>query len=294
MSYIRDLSHDEIRSGFLVTTDRKKVWDKELELHACLDALCQSLHIRYYAAYGTLLGAVRHQGFIPWDDDIDVFMTRPDYDKLCAQAGSLLHAPYQMRTSYNSAFTADFAKLLDDSTSAIEFPDRPDIPQGMFIDIFPLDSVPDSDDPQQLMTWHLEQELWLLSTNPANLLDACAKGYELHMPLATAREIVTMPKAERFHLFEQIAADSWGKSTRVNNLVEEMCSHKGAFSRTLLADTTTIPFETIQLTIMTDYDTVLTSYYDDWHQPVRGGSAHEGIVLSPDIPWRTYLQEIQP
>ena len=80
--YIRDLYHDELRDGFLVTFDRKKVWNVELNLVREFDRICKKYGLTYFMSYGTLLGAVRHQGFIPWDDDIDLMMPRPDYDRL--------------------------------------------------------------------------------------------------------------------------------------------------------------------------------------------------------------------
>ena len=64
----------EVRSGYEVSEKVKKIWAVELNLLEYFDNLCREYHLRYFADYGTLLGAVRHQGFIPWDDDIDVVM----------------------------------------------------------------------------------------------------------------------------------------------------------------------------------------------------------------------------
>ena len=82
MEYIKNIYRDEMRDGFLVTADRKKIWQVEMELLAELDGICRRHGLRYFVDYGTLLGAVRHRGFIPWDDDIDVVMMRPDYERL--------------------------------------------------------------------------------------------------------------------------------------------------------------------------------------------------------------------
>ena len=82
MEYIKDIYRDEIRDGFLVTADRKKIWQVEMELLEVLDRICRRNGLRYFVDYGSLLGAVRHRGVIPWDDDIDVVMMRPDYERL--------------------------------------------------------------------------------------------------------------------------------------------------------------------------------------------------------------------
>ena len=73
---------EEVINGFIVSEKRKAIWNVELGLLKKLDEVCKKHSLRYWIECGTLLGAIRHQGFIPWDDDIDVVMPRKDYDKL--------------------------------------------------------------------------------------------------------------------------------------------------------------------------------------------------------------------
>ena len=121
MEYIKDIYRDEMRDGFLVTTDRKKIWQVEMELLAELDRICRRHGLRYFVDYGTLLGAVRHKGFIPWDDDIDVVMMRPDYERLklvIAREG--LREPFFFQTAYTDNIELWTGKLMNKNTSGVQ------------------------------------------------------------------------------------------------------------------------------------------------------------------------------
>ena len=81
MKFQPDFFRTETREGFEIPEMMKRAWAAELEVLEVIKQVCQKNGIRYYACYGTLLGAVRHNGFIPWDDDIDICMLRKDYDR---------------------------------------------------------------------------------------------------------------------------------------------------------------------------------------------------------------------
>ncbi|MGN0371087.1 MAG: phosphorylcholine transferase LicD [Butyrivibrio sp.] len=118
---------------------------KELGVLKEITSLCDRHGIKYFAAGGTLLGCIRHGGFIPWDDDVDLAMPRPDYEKFIKIAGEEL--PKHLRLE-NYKLTPDvsnipFLKVLDDSTELVlNYAEKP-IYTNMFIDIFPYDGVPD-------------------------------------------------------------------------------------------------------------------------------------------------------
>ena len=72
---------NEVKNGFYVPALMKRSWYAQIEVLKYVDSICRQNNLVYFADYGTLLGAVRHKGFIPWDDDIDIMMPRNDYNK---------------------------------------------------------------------------------------------------------------------------------------------------------------------------------------------------------------------
>lgn len=106
------------------------------------DHFCRDHNIRYFAAYGTALGAVRHQGFIPWDDDLDVYLLREDYERLLAlRDDPALAGRYEILAPGYKDYVLPYAKFSNANSTLIEDLRWPFV-QGVFLDLFPLDSVP--------------------------------------------------------------------------------------------------------------------------------------------------------
>lgn len=132
------LLFDDMEKGSAVT---RQVHNVQMRILYRLKELCEKHQLTYFMMYGTLLGAVRHQGKIPGDDDIDVAMPREDYDKLIQIADKELEAPFFLQTPSNdNCFYGGYSKLMDLNTSAIiEQNWWTDCKEGISIDIFPLD-----------------------------------------------------------------------------------------------------------------------------------------------------------
>ncbi|MCI8744234.1 MAG: LicD family protein [Lachnospiraceae bacterium] len=120
----------------------------ELNLLVKFADFCEKENLRYYLAYGTLIGAVRHKGFIPWDNDVDVVMPRPDYTRFMEL---ILRRPiedYIEVLDYHKVKTFPFIKLIDNRTRLKEHFLVTEDNLGIYIDIFPLDGFPDSKEEQ--------------------------------------------------------------------------------------------------------------------------------------------------
>lgn len=93
---------DEVREGFFIPSIMKKAWAANLKVLSEVDRICEKYGIVYYASYGTLLGAVRHGGFIPWDDDLDIMMKRADYERFLQVADQELPEGYTILNAKNT------------------------------------------------------------------------------------------------------------------------------------------------------------------------------------------------
>lgn len=112
-----------------------------LEILLAIDKMCREHHLRYYLAAGTMLGAVRHKGFIPWDDDVDIAMPRKDYDLLMQHCREWLDAPYEALFAENDErYPGNFAKVIDSSTTLIERAHHSYV-GGVYVDVFPIDGM---------------------------------------------------------------------------------------------------------------------------------------------------------
>ena len=129
------------------TTEQLKAIQRvETNILKAFDEVARKLNLTYFICGGTLIGAIRHKGFIPWDDDIDVMMPREDYEIFLEKGAGLLPDKYFIQNFHTDPeFPANFTKIRDNDTTFIETSVRNcDINHGVFIDIFPLDFCPDS------------------------------------------------------------------------------------------------------------------------------------------------------
>ena len=144
------------------TPRRSAVQDKILEVYKVFKALCEKHDLRFFAIGGTAIGAVRHKGFIPWDDDMDLGMPVEDYEKFVRIAKSELKPPYSF-----TEIPCMGGKVFDASTTFLEVHclGQKDNYYGVFVDIFPLVGVPDDEVARErylkeMLEYHCESDLW--------------------------------------------------------------------------------------------------------------------------------------
>lgn len=133
----------EKRDGVLVDLTRKKLWKTEIEILKIIDEICDKHDLNYFLAGGALIGAIRHNGFIPWDDDIDICMLRKDYDKFLTVADKELPHYYFLQNGINEEGYFDtITRVRDSRTTGILYKDLDkNCNNGIFVEIYPLDAV---------------------------------------------------------------------------------------------------------------------------------------------------------
>lgn len=130
-----------LQSKWFFNMDFKEAYKaKLLEVYDFTVKFLDDHNLQWWAAYGTGIGAVRHQGIIPWDDDIDLHMLRQDYEKLISMREELRSYGYDFLSAHDGSYSLFFLKISDQRTTLIERKEEP-LDIGVFVDIFPLDYV---------------------------------------------------------------------------------------------------------------------------------------------------------
>ncbi len=135
----------DVMPDFTVTDKRRTVWEVEMKMLDVIDEICKRNHISYFLFAGCLIGAVRHKGFIPWDEDMDIGMLREDFEKFLSVCKKEMDEKYAIQYGWNGQFDYPdvFFRMKDNNSTAIlEWEVDKDMPKGVFIEIYPFDKVP--------------------------------------------------------------------------------------------------------------------------------------------------------
>ena len=264
-----------------------EIWQAQLRLLAAFDGVCRRHGLTYFAGGGTLLGAVRHGGYIPWDDDIDLFMLRGDYDRLLA-VGAAFRPPFFLQTAYNDVgYSRGHAQLRLDGTTAILAGERGKyrFHQGIFIDIFPLDYIPD--DPAEQAAQRRRLARW------NRLLAATVRypGSPHKTPLKTVVHYLLKPIPYRW-LYRRMEGECrrYHRTHRVALLSFLPQSDRWVLPASAFSAAVEWEFENVKIPIPVGFDAILTTAYGDWRIPHHDPTYHEGVFYDPHHDWREYVK----
>ncbi len=290
MAFIKGLNQDEIRDGWLVKSDMKKVWNRQLEIWQEVDRICRKHKIPYWAAYGTLLGAARHKGFIPWDEDFDLCIMRSDFNRFSKVikdelAGSL----FEIERNVFSIIKISHSQttLLADKNIDIEKT------RGLMIDIFPLDVTFDGTNDSFFATNAINELLGTIYNYPA-IVEHVQKGGKTVNDWSVIETLHSFKNLNDQFEFVKIFAEGVFDYSANVDWIEQFVRMEKLMpqSKSCFRETIYLPFETIELPAPIGYEKILTSCFDDWRKPVIDRRGRLGIIHSADIPYKEFLQHI--
>lgn len=285
-----DFLKPEVRCEFFVDVDRKKLWMVSLDMLIKFDAICKKHNLKYFLVGGSCLGAVRHHGFIPWDDDVDVGMLREDYDKFTKIAKDEFKEPYFWQTpKTDKGFLYSCNKLRNSRTSAIVETFRfSGFNQGIWLSVFPyencvLDGVEERYNKIKLL--NQENSAHMRRSNP-------------HPTEADIKRLAQFPYRDPMVVMNElqsIATQFNGQDTEYIQLAvctiypcKNLIYRKSYFESVIFMN-----FEgLLQVLVMAGYDEYLKTAYGDYMSfpPIeQRGKWHDGIIFNADKPYSEYV-----
>ncbi|MGI6243726.1 MAG: LicD family protein [Prevotella sp.] len=276
-------SHDEVRSGYQVSAEMKKIWAIQLELLRQLLDVCQANGLRCWVDGGTMLGAVRHHGYIPWDDDLDVCMPRPDYDRLVQIGPSAFQSPSFFQSAYTDVdYFRGHAQLRNSDTTAI----RPSesyrkFNQGIFIDIFPLDGVPEDADEARRVVRQSRKIQRLLKAAHLNVLYS-GRWLQIFRKYKSKYLIRKYGWENIYKRSEDCLRNTPVESSRywaeLSFAGTDFTYEAKAFDHTEWMD-----FENMKVPVPGDYDSCLRRQYgDNYMTPIHAVTSHGNVVFDTE------------
>ena len=248
--------------------------EKLVETLKAFDEFCTVNGLNYYACSGTAIGAVRHKGFIPWDDDIDVYMLRSDYDKLIEMRSKLSGNHFRIVELGDEGYNYSFAKFYDTNTTLVEVEEYPTCCIGVYVDIFALDEVSGQIEQvnkkkeeyekllkQYQLTYRTPKLYWIL----ANIfhLNFRYLWETLYPRYCSKKKKVYIRK--KFIDFEMSWRKEKGEKLFFHHAIYK--TEKEIFEKDWFRSYIYMPFENYKVRLNTEYDKYLTRLFGDYMTP---------------------------
>lgn len=271
-----------------MNNDVKTLQAKLLEMAKYLHNFCVEHGIKYYMIGGTMLGAVRHKGFIPWDDDMDFGMLREDYDKLLSLKNEL-SVDYTLNDHISDKnFKYGFCKMYDENTTYIESVLDTDYVGGVYIDIFPLDNAGnDLEKAKKLhkkIKWRrrLRSILYTKGERKSKIKDVLVKVGQAILPESN----------KWFEWPYDVLKKYKGDDSRYLMNVYGAGYEKEIVEKDVFGEPKLYEFEDTQFYGVADYDKYLTSLYGDYMTPPPDDKRkkHSISFVDYNMPYKQYKE----
>lgn len=292
LDFPKEYFNAEIREDFMVDAAMKTVWAAELEVLREIAEICERHNLTWYAAYGTLLGAVRHEGFIPWDDDMDIWMKREDYLKFLEAAPEELPKGYLVHSPLTELGYLQFHScVLNAQSVSIEqqrLQDFHGCPFVVGVDIFPLDYLPEDRQQQEQ-----ERKLFDVISTTATMVNKEERTPENAVKLEKALAFLETDCQVCFDKELLVPGNKDALVSELYRLGNRIVMQYGPDSGSLLVmymdyinwsrkvyrkewfdETMDIPFEGFGVPVPAGYDAILRTIYGDYHKRVRNSTMH--------------------
>ncbi len=286
MTFPEDYFEDEVREGFFITGMMKRLWAAQLQILEDIDILCQKYNIKYYCDCGTLLGAIRHGGYIPWDDDLDISLLRDDYNKLLDPAHELPKNYTLLSWRTRADWIHSYSRIVNATRICLDkdFLDKyHGFPYSAGIDIFVVDYLYKDADKEK----ERRQRAKLLMDTADKI---CLRGTIDDELSGRINDIETKlgikisfnePVAKQLYYYtEKVLMEAGEKdAAQVHFTAVESLTHvwDKKFSNQIMH----VPFECTTIPIPVAYDEILKAHYGDYMKVNRAGGLHEYPCYAP-------------
>lgn len=233
-----------------------------MDILQCIDKFCSQEGIVYYAGYGTLLGAVRHQGFIPWDDDIDLLMERSDYEKFIRSFPNDPNGEICMTNAkIDARYPYTYAKVYYTKSKVKEYLYKPYV-MGINIDIFPIDNWGDGIEKHYKQLKRLRRSLKAKTCRFSSY-----RSMKVNIGLA-GMKILTVHRSKKkiMHQIENFSTmdNRHKKLEYVGNITANVYGKREKMKKEWFAETTRMKFENFEIVVPAGYHEILTTLYGEY------------------------------
>ncbi len=284
-SFSEDYFREEVREGFMISEMMKRAWAAQLEVLSEIKRVCEILDIQYFADWGTMLGAVRHNGFIPWDDDLDIGMLRPDYMRFLDEAPKHLDKWFELKSVYNDP-TDDIVKARVINERHINF-NRDflerfhNCPYVVGVDIFPVDNIPSDkkklDETVDILKFLLKVEASVPEEGPYDD-DVMDLMKQIEDGLGIEIDYNNRLRHEAKKAFDIVSARYMDEDTAEVSCMLALAIDWDYYhcDRKWYDKYIDMPFEVTTIPVPVGYDNILRfNYGDDYMTPKNVGASHD-------------------